>query len=78
MIEKLHTLIDEVMAANNRGANVYFTLSIQNDNTHYIHVYVPGIGGKLKQLGNSCYYRDGQWLDHGYDIDNLIQDVKLL
>lgn len=74
MKQKLHDLIDAVMAKNRDGRKLTFGWSVTNDGTYCVSVHDQNKA--CKNVGGTVYLTDDlQQMDYGMKIEDLINEV---
>ena len=73
MKQKLHDLIDAVIAKNQDGQRLTFGWAVTNDGTYYVSVHDQDNGCKF--IGNAVYLTADFNELYGMKIDDLIKEV---
>lgn len=76
MKQKLHDLIDAVIAKNQEGRKLTFGWSVTNDGTYCVSVNDQDNGCEF--IGNTVYLTADLNELHGTGIDDLIKEVNKL
>lgn len=76
MKQKLHDLIDAVIAKNQDGRKLTFGWSVTNDGTYCVSVHDQDNGCGF--IGNTVYLDADLNELHGTKIDDLIKEVNKL
>ena len=76
MKQKLHDLIDAVIAKNQEGRKLAFGWSVTNDGTYCVSVNDQG--NDCEFIGNTIYITADLNELHGAKIEDLIKEVNKL